>query len=286
MMERKEGESYVTYYLFCDQVGSLRAVLDTSGDVVKEIAYDQFGNILGDTNPSFYVPLGFAGGLHDRDTGLVRFGYRDYDPDTARWTAKDPIGLAGDDVDFYAYCGNNPVNQADRLGLWGIQFGGFNMGVGDPWLLFDRRSMMESSKGACAVLDGIIPFWDPLEYSYADECGNVDSVLKLSQHLGGFARDIYLGARIPNLFEWLKGPRLYEKGSLTVPNRIWKMIDHMDVHERGQWLIDHPDILKQFGRIEKYKAFLKTWKTGLTPGGNLLVLGGVSAADAKIRGIG
>jgi len=66
------------YYLTYDQVGSLRIVADAAGNVVKRIDYDSFGNIINDTNPSFEVPFGFAGGLHDKDTGLVRFGYRDY----------------------------------------------------------------------------------------------------------------------------------------------------------------------------------------------------------------
>ena len=62
-----------TYYLTYDQVGSLRIVSDASGNVVKRIDYDSFGNIINDTNPSFTIPIGFAGGLHDRDIGLVRF---------------------------------------------------------------------------------------------------------------------------------------------------------------------------------------------------------------------
>ncbi|MCK5205117.1 MAG: sugar-binding protein, partial [Desulfobacterales bacterium] len=79
-----------TYYLIYDQVGSLRVVADSAGDVVKRIDYDSFGNIINDTDPLFVVPFGFAGGLYDKDTVLVRFGYRDYDPDIGRWTAKDP----------------------------------------------------------------------------------------------------------------------------------------------------------------------------------------------------
>ncbi len=106
-----------TYYLTYDQVGSLRVVADTSGNVVKKISYDSFGNIIDDTDPSFEVPFGFAGGLHDRDTGLVRFGYRDFDPDVGRWTAKDPILFAGGDTDLYGYCLNNPVNLIDPIGL-------------------------------------------------------------------------------------------------------------------------------------------------------------------------
>ena len=93
-----------TYYLTYDQVGSLRIVADALGNVVKRIDYDSFGNVIDDTNPSFDIPFGFAGGLHDRDTGLVRFGYRDYAPKIGRWTAKDPILFAGGDVDLYGYC--------------------------------------------------------------------------------------------------------------------------------------------------------------------------------------
>jgi len=116
---RKMVKGGQIYYLITDQVGSVRAVCDTSGNIVKEITYDSFGNILDDTAPPFTIPLGFAGGLHDRDTGLVRLGFRDYDPDAGRWTAKDPLGFAAGYVDFYAYCSSDPVCLSDPLGLDG-----------------------------------------------------------------------------------------------------------------------------------------------------------------------
>ena len=106
-----------TYYMTYDQVGTLRLVADAYGNVVKRIDYDSFGNVILDTEPSFEIPFGFAGGLYDRDTGLVRFGYRDYDPDIGRWTAKDPIFFAGGDTDLYGYCLNDPVNLIDVMGL-------------------------------------------------------------------------------------------------------------------------------------------------------------------------
>ncbi|MBN2179211.1 MAG: hypothetical protein JW743_07250 [Deltaproteobacteria bacterium] len=107
----------LTYYLTYDQLGSLRIIADTSGNVVKQIDYDSFGNIITDSNPAFDVPFGFAGGLFDKETGLIRFGYRDYDPEIGRWTAKDPILFAGGDTDLYGYCLNDPVNLIDSLGL-------------------------------------------------------------------------------------------------------------------------------------------------------------------------
>jgi RHS repeat-associated protein len=106
-----------TYYLTYDQVGSLRVVADSEGNVVKLLTYDSFGNIIDDTTPAFVVPFGFAGGLYDADTELVRFGYRDYDPDVGRWTAKDPIGFAGGDTDLYGYVLNDPINLNDPMGF-------------------------------------------------------------------------------------------------------------------------------------------------------------------------
>jgi RHS repeat-associated protein len=126
-----------TYYLTYDQVRSLRVVADASGNVVKRIDYDSFGNIINDTNPPFTIPLGFAGGLHDRDTGLVRFGYRDYDPDIGRWTAKDPILFAGGDTDLYGYCLSDPVGFVDPYGL--SSMGDIANGI--------KKAIIEGTKG-------------------------------------------------------------------------------------------------------------------------------------------
>ena len=109
----------ITYYLAYDQVGSLRMVTDTSGVITKRVDYDSFGSIISDTNPAMTIPFGFAGGLHDKDTGLVRFGARDYDPPLSRWTAKDPIDFNGGDTNLYGYVANDPINFRDSMGLWG-----------------------------------------------------------------------------------------------------------------------------------------------------------------------
>jgi RHS repeat-associated protein len=106
----------VSYYLTYDQVGSLRAVTDISGNIIKELSYDSFGNILSDSNPSMSLPFAFAGGLYDNDTGLIRFGYRDYDTITGKWTAKDPIGFDGGDTSLYGYVLSDPVNFIDPTG--------------------------------------------------------------------------------------------------------------------------------------------------------------------------
>jgi RHS repeat-associated protein len=110
-------ENGTTYYLLTDQLGSPRVITDSAGQVVKAIEYDAYGNVTADSNPSITLPFGFAGGLKDDDTGLIRFGYRDYDPQTGRWTARDPIGFAGGDTNLYGYVVQNPINRTDIIGL-------------------------------------------------------------------------------------------------------------------------------------------------------------------------
>ncbi|MFN8546131.1 MAG: RHS repeat-associated core domain-containing protein [Candidatus Binatia bacterium] len=114
------ARSGATYRILTDPLGSPRLVVDvTTGTVVQRIDYDEFGRVTTDTNPGFQ-PFGFAGGLYDPDTGLVRFGARDYDAAVGQWTAKDPIRFRGGDTNLHGYVLNDPINGGDPTGLaWG-----------------------------------------------------------------------------------------------------------------------------------------------------------------------
>lgn len=105
-----------TYRLIRDHLGSVRVVVNVaSGTVAQRLAYDEFGIETENTNP-YWQPFGYAGGLTDAQTGLVRFGARDYDPSVGRWTAKDPTGFAGGVTSLYSYAGNDPVSHIDING--------------------------------------------------------------------------------------------------------------------------------------------------------------------------
>ena len=105
------------YRVLTDQLGSPRDLIDTAtGTVAEAITYDAWGNVLVDTAPGLQ-PLGFAGGLYDAGTGLVRFGARDYNAASGRWVSRDPLKYIRGSETQYAYVGNDPVNDVDSTGL-------------------------------------------------------------------------------------------------------------------------------------------------------------------------
>ena len=119
-------KSGATYRIIADQLGSVRLVVNTAtGNIAQRIDYDEFGNVLLDTNPGFQ-PFGFAGGLYDFQTRLTRFGSRDYDAQIGRWTAKDPIGFDGG-LNLYGYVENDPINLRDPAGTSGFTPGGLKL---------------------------------------------------------------------------------------------------------------------------------------------------------------
>ena len=113
------------YRIISNHLGSPLLVIDiANGDVVQQMDYDEFGVVIQDTNPGFQ-PFGFAGGIYESQTGLVRFGARDYDPQGGRWTNKDPIRFNGGDSNLYGYTFSDPVNLIDPDGNWGRFLAGF-----------------------------------------------------------------------------------------------------------------------------------------------------------------
>ncbi len=113
------------FRLVKDHLGSVRLVVNAAtGEVAQRLDYGPWGEVLVDSNPGFQ-PFGFAGGLYDPETGLVRFGLRDYSPKTAMWTDKEPLGIVNTE-NLYTYSLGDPVNLVDVSGLVATAYDGNN----------------------------------------------------------------------------------------------------------------------------------------------------------------
>ena len=100
------------FYYLKDHLGSILEVTDANGNSVARFSYDPYGNRT-QTLGTLQVDYGFAGLFNI--AGLDAAVFRIYDPTTARWNSRDPIGETGG-WNLYAYCGGNPMNYSDVLG--------------------------------------------------------------------------------------------------------------------------------------------------------------------------
>jgi RHS repeat-associated protein len=116
------GPDYVvmngsTYRVVTDNLGSPRYAVNTANGGIAPLSvdYTAFGKVAG--TGVDWIPVGYAGGIFDEETGLIQFGARHYDTSVGRWISKDPILFDGRQANLYVYVGNDPVNQSDPSGL-------------------------------------------------------------------------------------------------------------------------------------------------------------------------
>ncbi len=110
----------------CDQVGTIHALVAavTNGvtlatpAVVAAYEYTPFGELLSADGPyAASCPFGFQSKYRDAETGLWYYGHRFFDSKSGKWLTADPIQEAGG-LNMTAFCGNDPVNAVDPLGLY------------------------------------------------------------------------------------------------------------------------------------------------------------------------
>jgi len=140
-----QGSTTLAYV--ADIRGSVRLVVDAAtGAVLQRTDYSPFGIATG---TAAVQPFGFDGGLVGPD-GAVRFGARDYDPVTGRWTDKDPTRFSGADTNLYGYVMEAPVNLVDPAGA--------RIQVCDKsWFCFETRISSDRVIWVCSNGSDVVP---------------------------------------------------------------------------------------------------------------------------------
>jgi RHS repeat-associated protein len=193
-----------TYRIISDERGSPRLIVDiTSGISIQELDYDEYGNILTDSNPGFQ-PFGYIGGIYDNDTSLLKLGVREYRPATGSWVSKDPALYNTANSNLYQYCYNDPINYIDITGLdpWGGDAYGEAAALNDIYLEsgdyeaakeFVRNQGLYGAAGAAIGLGGIAV------YTFGPEVAAICTVY------GGYAASRITNTISPSLEQRLFG---------------------------------------------------------------------------------
>ncbi len=118
------------FFIPCyDHNGNIVRYISEDGSAAAQYTYDPYGNTVDATDPlADQFPFGFSTKYHDRETGLVSYLMRFYNPPDGRWLNRDPIEEKGG-KNLYAFCMNNGVGNVDPLGNSSEALG-FGMGIG------------------------------------------------------------------------------------------------------------------------------------------------------------
>ena len=115
--ETRGQSATVDYYPLYDGSGHVVGLTDSAGTLVAQYTYGPFGELISATGPMADAnPIRYATKYFDKETGLYYFGRRYYDPATGQWLNREPLG-EDESLNLYAYCGNDPINRVDVLGL-------------------------------------------------------------------------------------------------------------------------------------------------------------------------
>ncbi len=215
-------------YHLGDALSSVRDVVDDSGNVIRSLEFDEYGNLLSSSGSGTVSPKTFVGGLSvnddTADSGMFNMGHRGYAAGVlGRFISRDPIGHAGN-LNLYAYP-TNPVRYVDPEGLQegaGVIFEPY-----DPYGQYDKidfslyekeiQGLMESS---AATADGFIPFGDPFS-----DCYDMTDPLNRESQFGGFVAQQAIvtaagGILIKGFFKAVMPSQLYHFTSSSAATKI------------------------------------------------------------------
>lgn len=146
-------------YLYArDQVGSVVAMANKQGQVKGRTHYDPYGKVIWQTGVQ--AGLTYTGLYRHDATGLYLATYRAYNPVTAHWLKRDPIGEAGG-MNLYAYVMGNPSTLARHFRDHGADFGAKSAGdyaaQASQFFICSQVDRLPTKIDA----DGVIRVYDP-----------------------------------------------------------------------------------------------------------------------------
>ena len=105
-----------SYSILTDHLGTPYEAYDEEGKKVWSAEYDLYGNIHTLNGEKGFIPFRYQGQYEDIETGLYYNRFRYYSPDSGTYISQDPIGLAGNNPNFYGYT----FDCNTEVDVWGL----------------------------------------------------------------------------------------------------------------------------------------------------------------------
>ncbi len=112
LISARNSDGDNTFYLY-NAHGDVVQLVDGTGTITQTYNYDAFG-VEYDVDEDDDNHFRYAGQYYDTETGTYYLRARYYNPAIGRLTTEDPISAG---LNWYTYCGNNPVIFIDPSGL-------------------------------------------------------------------------------------------------------------------------------------------------------------------------
>ena len=112
----QESANGDVHWMLTDHLGTVRNLVNNSGQVVNHIKYDSYGNVISESNPAVNTRYKYTGREFDAETEMQYNRARYYDAAIGRFVSEDPIGFAGGDSNIYRYVSNRVTNSTDSTG--------------------------------------------------------------------------------------------------------------------------------------------------------------------------
>ena len=103
-----------SYSILTDHLGTPYEAYDENGEKVWARELDLYGNAI--TGDSSFIPFLYQGQYYDEEIWLAYNRFRYYSPDSGMYISQDPIGLAGNNPNFYGYT----FDCNTEVDVWGL----------------------------------------------------------------------------------------------------------------------------------------------------------------------